>query len=401
MSISPPSQLRQQAAGTLLLVAAAITLLTLSLRVPTSAVGPVASSIIASTGYSSTTISLLTSVPMLCFIITAPLVPALQAKLGLLPLAGWALGATAAGTLLRSLPGAWLLGAGTLVLGVGIAAASVAAAAVVRTLAPAGAAWPTALYTASLSIGPALAAAATSPLAQALGGWRLALAGWALIPLAAAGLLALRRPAKKNGPTEQAAAAAAVPLREAARQPASWAVTVFLALTSLLFYSLVAWLPSMLQDSGHSQSAAGALASLANLAAIPAALGMPLLVQRTARLWVLLCTAPLPFAAGALLLAAGANAPLAIVLMGVGQGASVALAYSLMLAVASSPAHATAISALSQTVGVGLAALGPTGLALVHGAAGSWTPAVLRLAGLAGAQGVLGTIMARWITPAG
>lgn len=411
-SVVPTDRKRPDA----LLVAATVLLITLTLRTPTAAVGPVVPLIGEDTGFAPPVLALLTSVPLLCFLVIAPLVPALQARLGLRSLVLWSLIIASIGTLIRSLPGTLPLAAGTVVLGLAVAVASVIGPAVIKGLGTPRRGWVVSLYTAGLSLGPAMAAGLTIPLGELFGqGWRAALGVWAILPfLAAVCWIVL---AKRTSPVPLAGEAPtaettpepnAVRLRQVMRELSAWGVTAYLALTSLLFYSLVAWLPTMLESNGQSPASAGTTAALTSLVAIPASLLAPWMVQGLRARWIAPLLAPLPFALGAALLAVLPSAAassatdtpsaitiVAVVMMGIGQGASVGVAYSLVLSTSGSESHATALSAMSQMVGVTLAAIGPIGLAAVQVAAGSWVPALWLLAALAAAQAILGAVVRR------
>lgn len=392
----PPDQPRLN----VLLIAMTVLLVTLTLRVPTAAVGPAVPAIGMETGFPPPILALLTSVPLLCFLVIAPFAPALQSLLGLRSLLLWSLMLASVGTAIRSIPGTVLLAAGTVLLGLAVAVASVIAPALIKEVSTSRSGWVVALYTASLSLGPAMAAGLTVPLGNVLGQtWRTGLAVWAILPFLAAVcwfFLAPRahRPAESG--SDPISVVKSVQLRDVMREPSAWRATFYLALTSLLFYSLIAWLPTILESDGLSPAAAGATAALTSLVAIPASLSAPWMVRRmrTARFPPLL--APLPFALGAVLLALAPQTVIAAVfLMGIGQGASVGVAYSLILTTTRSTSHATALSALSQTVGVTLAALGPVGLAAVQVAAGDWAPALGLLAVIAAGQALLGVVVPR------
>ena len=396
---------------------AAVLFLTLTLRVPTTSVGPVLPAIGADTGFSSPALGMLTSVPLLCFLIVAPATPALARKLGTGRLLVVALAGAAAGTLVRSLPGDASIWAGTVLLGVAAAVVSVLAPAAVRTLGSERRGWLTALYTATLSLGPAMAAGLTVPLAGLLGGsWRGALAIWAVLPVLAIICWTLSRtePAEPEPTAEDPSAAeptvatssasgpsasgrtADVGLWDVLRDPAAWGIAAFLGMSSLLFYTMTAWLPSILMEFGSSAAGAGATAALVNIVAIPSSFAAPMAVRRSRARWVPPVLAPLPIAGGAVLLAIAPEATtVAAVLLGIGQGASVGIAYALVLLTARSTAHATAVSSMSQTVGVTLAALGPVGIAAIHDATGGWTAAILTIAALAMAQAGLGAVISR------
>lgn len=343
--------------------------------------------IAADTQLTPTILSLLTTGPLLCFVLVAPMVPALQRRFGLGPLIGIALLGSAAGACLRSLPGTALLAGGTLVLGLSVAIASVLAPAVVREVGAHKPAFITALYTAGLCLGPALAAGLTVPIGAALDSpWRGPLAVWGLVPLLglvcwvclhrggpapASGVPAIGEEAASGGPATRPAPAAG--LGTVLREGHAWLITAYLALTSLAFYTTTTWLPSVLVAGGASSALAGAITALTSIVAIPASFLIPVLSQRPAAAHVLRIAAPVPVALGLALLALAPELDLlAATLLGFGQGASVGVAYTLIVTFARSTAHAGALSSMSQTVGVTLAGVGPVGFGLLQEATGGW-----------------------------
>ena len=368
-------------AGRAVVVLASLLLLTLTLRVPTTAVGPVLPAIAADTQLTPTLLSLLTTGPLLCFVVVAPLVPSLQRRLGLNRLIALALLGSTVGAVLRSLPGTMMLAGGTLVLGMFVAIASVLAPAVVREVGARKPAFVTALYTAGLSLGPALAAGLTVPIGAALGSpWRGPLAVWALAPLLGliSWLVAHRR--RESDLPDEGPAAGAAPVRDTAtglgtvlRESQAWLITSYLALTSLAFYTTTTWLPSVLATGGASSTVAGAVTAITGIVAIPASFLVPVLSQRPTGARVLRIASPAPVALGMGLLAVAPELDLvAAILLGVGQGASVGVAYTLIVSFARSTAHAAAVSSMSQTVGVTLAGIGPVGFGLLQQTTGGW-----------------------------
>ena len=367
------------------MVLASLLLLTLTLRVPTTAVGPVLPAIAADTRLTPTLLSLLTTGPLLCFVLVAPIVPTLQRRLGLNRLIALALLGSAAGAVLRSLPGTVMLAGGTLVLGMFVAIASVLAPAVVRELGAGKPAFLTVLYTAGLSLGPAMAAGLTVPIGAALGSpWRGPLAVWALVPLLGliCWLAAHRR--SESSPTGRRRNAATGPetgggldtatgLGTVLRDGQAWLITTYLALTSLAFYTTTTWLPSVLAAGGASSTAAGAITAVTSIVAIPASFLVPVLSQRPTGARALRIASPVPVALGLGLLAVAPELDLlAALLLGLGQGASVGVAYTLIVSFARSTAHAAAVSSMSQTVGVTLAGIGPVGFGALQEGTGGW-----------------------------
>lgn len=381
------------------LVLGTLLLLTLTLRVPTTAVGPVLPAIAADTQLTPTLLSLLTTGPLLCFVLVAPIVPVLHRRLGLTRVIGIALLGAAAGAFLRTLPGTVMLAGGTLVLGVFVAIASVLAPAVVREVGARKPAFVTALYTAGLSIGPAMAAGLTVPIGGALDSpWRAPLAVWGLVPLLGLACWLLQHRRRGSGPgapdtataTEAADSATAGPeptagleqtpgpeptagLGAVLREGSAWLITAYLSLTSLAFYTTTTWLPSVLIAGGASNTAAGAITAVTGIVAIPASFVVPVLSERPSAARVLRIAAPVPVALGLGLLAVAPGLDLlAAALLGLGQGASVGVAYTLIVTFARSTPHAAALSSMSQTVGVTLAGIGPVGFGLLQETTGAW-----------------------------
>lgn len=380
-----------------LLAVLAVLLLTLTLRVPVTSVAPVAPAIGADHGLGTTALSLLTSLPLVCFVLVAPFVPRLLGGLGMWRLLAFALMAAVAGSALRSVPGTIWLAFGTLVLGCAVAVASVLAPAVVRQLRPASRTTLTAIYSAGLSLGPAMATGLTIPAAQLLGdSWRLALALWSVVPLAALVLWACTRSSRHM--LEDDVSAPPVRFATLLREPAAWGVTAYLGISSLLFYTNTAWVPTILQEAGQTPQAAGATATLVSLIAIPAALVVPALTRHPFTARGAAIVAPLSVTIALVLLSltddTGATY-CAMILLGVGQGASVGMAYTIVVAITRSAGHAAALSSMSLTVGVTLAAIGPLALGASREALDSWVPGLLGAAAIGAAQAIVGVYVSR------
>src|SRR5690606_10596107 len=130
------------------------------------------------------------------------------------------------------------------------------------------------------------------------GGWRPALAVWAVLPLLAATSWELARPRTDAGaaPRGRDPALPGARLRDVARDPAAWRVTAYLGLTSLLFYTTTAWLPTALEDGGASPVTAGATTALTGVVAVPASFLAPLFARGRVRARLIDPFAPLPVA---------------------------------------------------------------------------------------------------------
>ena len=165
------------------------------------------------------------------------------------------------------------------------------------------------------------------------------------------------------------------------RQPLAWQVTLFFAVQSGGFYSTLAWLPDIFRSHGAGDSQAGFLLSLSIVVGLLTSTTVPGLATRVRdqRWLVVACSAV--WAAGLVgILVAPMSAPyLWAVLLGLGQNSTFPLALMLIVLRGGSLATTEGLSTLSQSVGYVLAAVFPLAVGALHGAAGSWTPALILL----------------------
>jgi len=200
----------------------------------------------ADLGLSAAAAGLLTTGPLLCLGVLAPLGPRIARRMPVERLLVACALATAAGVGARGLGGTAALYAGTLLAGASIALAQVVLPALVRARAPARAGELTGAFSMSLVGGATIAAFTAIPLERALGGWEAALAIWALPALVAAVAwlpAALSRHVAISAPEPH-------PLW---RDPVSWSIAGYFGLQSMAFYSSTSWLPEILQASGISE----------------------------------------------------------------------------------------------------------------------------------------------------
>src|SRR3954447_16169256 len=371
------------------LLLAAVLLAAVNLRGGLAAVSPVLPEMRADLGLSPSLVSLVTTLPVLCFAAAAPAAAWFGRRTGARRAILAALLLLAVATVVRVLGGSAVLLAGTVVIGLAMTVGNVLLPPVVKGEFGAGAGRVTGLYTAALAAGAALTAALTAPIAE-LWGWRLALASWAVLALIAA--VVWRGAAGRAGPATPAPVALtpAVGERETAarpsvwRHPVAWAVGLLLALQTMLYYAVTTWLPTVLVDRLHATVATGAAAaSLFQLVGILGALLVPALIGRwrgqvglglvVGAGWVVLFTGLLAWPAGW---------GLWVTVGGLAQGAGVALSFTVIVLRAHDEGTARRISGMSQLVGYGIGATGPLLVGGLYGATGGWVVPLATLAGL-------------------
>ncbi len=371
--------------GASVLLGAAIVAVALNQRPAVVAVAPVLGDIRAETGLSSAMVGLLTTLPVLCFGAFAPAAPRLARRIGLETAVALSLVLLAAGIALRLLTPVALLFAGSLVAGAAIAFANVLLPAYVkREFERPGAVMG--LYSASLNIGAAAGAALTVPLANALGiDWRTALGLWLILAVAA---LALWLPVAGTGRAHRTSEP--MPSDQGSwvllRQPLARQVTAYLGLQSVQFYSVSAWLPTILADAGVPVAEGGLLLGLANIIGAGGALLAPAQAgrMRNQRPLLLAVSASYVVGLGGLLLSPATGTLIWVGAFGLAQGSGFALALTLIVLRSPSPLVAARLGGVAQCLGYLLAALGPLLLGALHDLTHGWTwPVALLLVTLA------------------
>ncbi|MCU1615316.1 MAG: Major facilitator superfamily 1 [Frankiales bacterium] len=361
---------RSRAAGALLV--AAIVAVALNQRPAVVSVAPVLRDLRADTGLSAAMAGLLTTVPVLCFGAFAPIAPRLARRVGLETAVALSLVLLSVGIGLRLLTPIALLYAGSLIAGSAIALANVLLPAFVKRefLRP-GAVMG--MYSASLNIGAALGAAVTVPLGTALGlGWRAALGLWLVLALVA---LALWLPVAGTG-REQRVSGPDVGGGSwvLLRQPLTWQVTAFLGLQSVQFYSVAAWLPTLLADAGVPVDEGGVLLGISNVIGAGAALLAPSLAgrMRTQRPLILAVIGAFAIGLTGLAVAPGTATLVWVAVFGVAQGAGFALALTLIVLRSPTPLVAARLGGVAQCLGYPVAAAGPLLFGALHDLTGGW-----------------------------
>ncbi|MGN6187456.1 MAG: CynX/NimT family MFS transporter, partial [Conexibacter sp.] len=387
MTEAPPT--RRQIALLLL----AIVLVSLNLRSALTVIGPLIRDLRAGDGLSGAAAGLLAAAPLLAFGLISPLGPRLAARFGIERALVACMLLLSASLALRPLPSVVVLFAGTLAAGAAIAIGNVLLPALVKRRFHEQATFVTGVYSVALGVGAALGAGLAVPIEGWLGdSWRAALAVWALPALVAALVwLPLVRAGSSRG---GGPAGVRVTLWH---DRIAWRVTGFMAIQSVLFYSMVTWLPEVYRHEGMSKSSAGALLSLALIVGIPFGFVVGALAGRMRdQRPIALASALLVTAGyGGVLIAPMAAPWLWAALLGIGLGCGFTLILALFVVRTDDTQHAAALSGMAQSVGYTLAAIGPVAVGALHDATGGWTAPLSVLVGLAALDAVVSLAASR------
>jgi CP family cyanate transporter-like MFS transporter len=346
-----------------------LVLVALNLRPALSSMAPMLSDVSKSLGLSAAKAGLLTTLPVLCLGLFAPLAPILARRFGSERVVLGILLTLAGGILLRSSFGEAGLFAGSILAGASIGIIGVLLPGIVKRDFAKQAGTMTGLYTMALCLGAAMASGASVPLSQYFDNrWALGLGFW-IIPALVAAVFWLPQARQGHGLHQ-----VAYRVRGLLRDPLAWQVTLYMGLQSSLSYIVFGWLPSILIARGLSPTQAGLVLSGSIMVQLISALTAPWLAtrgkdQRLAIVVVMLLTLGGLF--GCL------YAPLDglwgwAVLLGLGQGGTFSLALTLIV-LRSRDAHVAAnLSGMAQGFGYTLASLGPFAVGIVHDVTGSW-----------------------------
>ncbi|XAS68563.1 MFS transporter [Micrococcaceae bacterium Sec5.7] len=358
---------------------ACIGLLALNLRGPFVAVAPVVDTMQRELGFSPVVLGLLTSIPVLCFSLAAPLASLAARKFG----AEFAITVTLlgvlAGVVVRSSGGPGLVILGTVVIGLAITIGNIAVPLIIRRdFSPLRQGTAMGVYTAALNIGSFVTSVVTAPLAE-LAGWRVALGSVGILAVAAVVFWTFAV-GRRRASVPSAADVPSGP-GQPAHRGSGWitaGLTAGFAGQAFSYYAVTAWLPSYLNDElGMSASAAGAGSSIFQILAIVGGLGVPFAAKYFSTTATAVTLGLLWTAVPAGLLFAPGLWWLWSVCGGIAQGGGITLIFIAIIKLARDQASAGRMSAVVQGVGYCFAAVAPPLIGFIHDVSGSWNAPLL------------------------
>jgi CP family cyanate transporter-like MFS transporter len=299
----------------------------------------------------------------------APLGPWVGGRIGPRDAVAWCMVAIVGFGLLRpALPGVPAILLTTVAIGIGMGTAGALLPIVVKLRAPAEPARATGGYAAGIVAGSLLAAAAAIPLATALGGWRATLVVFAIAGLGSLVCwLLLMRP---DPPADRATGR---PPHLPWRNGTAWMLVGVFGAQSLLYYSAIAWLPSVYADRGWNEADAGNLIAVLHAVGLATGIALPLFADRIGTRRSQLVTVSSVTLAGYLgIVLLPDLAWLWVAVLGFGLGAVFPLVLTLPVDVAQGPAAVGSTAAFMLLGGYVLSSAGPVVLGLLRDATGNY-----------------------------
>lgn len=371
------------------LILLAVGLLAMLLRPPIAIVGPLLGQITETYRLDAVMVSVLNSLPLLCFGLGAFLAPQLERLLGMRTLV---LGLTSILTVSiasRGWAGEEIFLVGTFVLSLSISLANVLLPTLVRILFPQRVGLATGFYVTVMAVAASLSASTAVPVAQTVGSWQVALSLWALPgffaailwfflrdALPARALQTLRQEALNSTSSEpnepKVSGIEYSKPGSVYRQSIAWLLVAFFGIQSLGFYSVLGWLAPALVSAGMTDASAGLVLALATGLGIPLGLVTSSLLHKVKSISALnlasTATALGGMALFVLLIWIGVPSlsksaywliliP-AIVLLSFGQAVTFPIALALISMKAANNRQTTQLSAMAQGVGYCIAFVG-------------------------------------------
>ncbi|WP_283679225.1 MFS transporter [Lentilactobacillus sp. Marseille-Q4993] len=359
-----------------------IFMLSANLRLAITGIPPLVSTIQKSLGLSTAQMGVLTTIPLLCFAFLSVVVSKMINRLGTSMTLQIALLLLIISNTLRVYT-SWSLFAGTVLVGAAIAMLNVLMPTLIVEWHPEQSAKLNGIYTSSLSLLSAVAGAVAVPIATSIG-WRFTIQIFSIPAVLAfvCWLFVGKKPERQverkvtTGTTE--------PVKTAHwRKPEIWALAGFMGMQSFIFYTLVAWVPSVLTSHGISASVAGMLFGVFQLAGVPFAYFVPRATETRKGLLMLMTLLFVGYLSGMGILAfGGANIVLQVIscaLIGITTSCSFSVSLTMISVISSTPQEAGEIGGLVQSVGYLLASVGPTLFGILEGVLSGWTTTMMVL----------------------
>nr|WP_299207092.1 MFS transporter [uncultured Brumimicrobium sp.] len=246
----------------------------INLRPALSSIGPLVDMIRQDIGVSEAMLGLLTTLPLIAFGVISTITPLFTKRFGIGNTLLGALVLLTFGILIRSLGGIFALYFGTILLGIAIAFGNVLIPALIKRNFPHKAGLVTSLYSGIMSLGAAVAAGLSFPLANQLNlGWKGSLAIWSVLAILALMIWIPNVKRINRTPPRRSFADA---MKKLSGSLLVWRLALYMGLQSFAFYLILAWLPEILIDRGYDPTYAGWMLSLSQATGIAGAILIPI-----------------------------------------------------------------------------------------------------------------------------
>ncbi|OOV38314.1 MFS transporter [Staphylococcus sp. MB371] len=344
-----------------------ILLIGASLRAPITSVGIALPSIKDTLNLSNTSVSLITIIPLLSFAVISLFAAKISHKFGLERTVFGALILICVGIALRAITGVSWLYVGMILIGVGIAFGNVLTPGIIKMNFPLRIGIMTGYYTVVMNIFGSVSSYVTAPLVKHFN-YNIAISLIGIVTFI--GIITWSFQLNKHETVNSSQTTTNINVW---KSPLSWQITLLMGGQSMIFYSLINWLPEFLLSHGTPINEAGIYLSILQLAIIPLTFVTPIFAEKLKNQVLITFVTGLLFVLGILTLMLQPNwAFLGIILIGVASGLAFGLVNTFFGLRTENGLTAAKLSGMSQSVGYLFAAIGPLLFGILHDATNSW-----------------------------
>ncbi|WP_417361994.1 CynX/NimT family MFS transporter [Galbibacter sp.] len=348
-----------------------------NLRAPLTAVGPVIDEISRDLNLSNAAAGLITTIPLMAFALLSGIIPRISKKYGMELVLLFSLILLSIGLVFRSMENIVTLFLGAGFVGAAITAGNVLMPAFIKNKFPKHLGSMMGVYSVMMNLTAALAAGFSITLGKVTGlGWKGSIGIWVILSLITIPIWLPQVRSRAKGITKDRKD---LIINEGKtniyKSRLAWAITIFMGVQSLMYYSLAAWLPKIMQTWGMSEESSGWVLSYVHFAQLPMALCGAIIAGRMKNQQILSGIIGLLYAIGIIGIIIFKTEYIWIwcILIGLASGFAYSLSMIFLILRTRNTSQATEMSGMAQGFGYLIAACGPPLFGVSFDISNSWT----------------------------
>ena len=364
------------------LILLGIILLSANLRMVITSIPPLLNFIQQSLHISKSIIGILTTIPLICFALLSVIVPPIAKKIGNELSIFVSLIILLIGNSFRIFSSSLMI-IGTIFIGIGLTFLNVLLPSLVAEYYPNKTSLLTSIYTLIMTLCSAVSAGISVPLTNILS-WQKTILIFSIPIIINIGVWT---PILKEN---------SVPQKEIQQKQneinynhivwykkTAWAMALYAGLESLIFYTLITWLPTIVVSRGLSSDTGGMLLSLFQFFSLPSAYIIPIWAEKSKHQNTIILLIGLGFLIGIGGMLVNTTNIYILACLFIILGLSATGAFSLLMTLfnlkTTNHQQSAAISGMSQSVGYVIAAIGPVTFGYIHNIINAWNPLFILL----------------------
>ncbi|MCG7337977.1 MFS transporter [Staphylococcus sp. ACRSN] len=362
----------------------AIVFIASTLRAPLTSVGPVVDEIKHVMEINNSVAGILTTIPLVIFAIVSPVVSKVTVRLTMSRTILYSTILLIIALFMRVAGDFTLFIIGTVVLGIAIAFGNVVLPSYVKWYFPLQIGIATGIYSGTMNFTAGLGGGLSFPLSQISPiGFRLSLVFWSIFAIVA--IILWLPKARQGAKLEKIATDSNTKVKtkkiNIMKSKLAWTIALTMGFQSMVFYTVVAWVPSILVDRGLDPSTAGYLLMLNQFAQVPMTFTFPIIASKLKDQRILVIIITLLFLTGFSLFFTQSLSLLitGIIIAGLAMGACFSLCMTFFSIRAKTSEGSISLSGFGQSVGYLIAAIGPFLIGYLHDATDSWISGIIAL----------------------